>query len=171
MIITFQFKWGRRAHFPLKLGSCCILEKWRHTFLLHCSHLLAQIKPCKAWKWSLKIKILIFYEWWNYCQFLIKYDFKMCRKYVNGLFCQQGLFFDVCLHFLISRMQTRQHLFLSSLCFFLLPLSPRCLSQAYVIWIWTIRALFSGVANIILMVFTVWYFKKVNLYSCHLNYA
>lgn len=62
-----------------------------------------------------KSKILIFYEWWNYCRFLIKYDFRMCKKYVNGLFCQQGLFFEVCLHFLISKMQTPQHLFLSSL--------------------------------------------------------
>lgn len=43
-------------------------EKWHQTFLLHCSHLLAQVNPCKAWK----LKVLIFYEWWNYCWFLIQ---------------------------------------------------------------------------------------------------
>lgn len=143
---------GEKSTFFFKTWQLLHFRKVTSHLPHHFSHLLAQTKPCEA----LRNKILIFWGWWNYCQFLVKYDFKMCKKYVNGLFRQQGLFFRVCLHFLISEMQTPQHLFFSS-CFFLLPFCPGCLSQAYIIR--TVCALFSSVANIILF-FTVWYFKK-----------
>lgn len=131
----------------------------------HFSHLFAQMKPREA----LKIKIHVFRGCWNYCRFLVKYDFQMWKKYVNSLFCQQGLFFKVCLHFLISKMQTPQHVFLSSF------LPSLLMSQLFISNLYNLN-LNNVLYFLVLPIssccfFTVWYFKKGELVFLSLKFC